>query len=442
MQTSNNQIATAPPTLEAKAKKGYKCTPIGWIPEEWWSGKIQNLVDLLIIEKPMDGNHGNLHPTASDYVSTGIPFVMANAIKDNRLDLSVCNFIAKNQADSLQKGFSKTGDVLLTHKGTVGATAIVGKIEYPYIMLTPQVTYYRVADSKRLSNKYLHLFFQSTGFQTILNKLSGGGTRAYIGISAQRNLPIVFPPLPEQRKIAEILSTWDKAIEHSQKLVEQLKTRKKGLMQQLLTGQTRLKGFSGEWKEVKIGLIFSEVKSLNDGKYHEPLTISAKLGFVSQKDKFDRVIAGGSLDKYVQLQKDDFSYNKGNSKLYEMGCIYLLEEYDSAVVPFVYISFRKQNQNVNNYFYKHWFANHGLDQQLKAIITSGARGDGLLNVSKKDFFSLKVPFPSLEEQTAIAQVLTAADNEIKTQESYLAQLQAQKKGLMQQLLTGQKRVKI
>lgn len=250
---------------------------------------------------------------------------------------------------------------------------------------------------------------------------------------------IAVPPLAEQRKIAEVLGVWDEAIEKQARLIEKLALRKRGLMQRLLSAKLRLPGFSEPWKEHKIADLFSPINDTNDGREHIPMTISAKSGFISQKDKFDRVIAGDSLQKYILLKKGDFAYNKGNSNLYEMGCIYHLNE-ESALVPFVYICFRSKG-SVNIDFYSQFFINHGLDRQLKKIITSGARGDGLLNVDKKDFFALNVPYPTIEEQTAIAEVLTAADREIELAKEKLDRLRRQKRGLMQQLLTGKKRVK-
>ena len=250
---------------------------------------------------------------------------------------------------------------------------------------------------------------------------------------------IAVPPLAEQRKIAEVLGVWDEAIEKQARLIEKLALRKRALMQRLLSAKLRLPGFSEPWKEHKIADLFSPINDTNDGREHIPMTISAKSGFISQKDKFDRVIAGDSLQKYILLKKGDFAYNKGNSNLYEMGCIYHLNE-ESALVPFVYICFRSKG-SVNIDFYSQFFINHGLDRQLKKIITSGARGDGLLNVDKKDFFALNVPYPTIEEQTAIAEVLTAADREIELAKEKLDRLRRQKRGLMQQLLTGKKRIK-
>src|SRR6266850_1619151 len=94
-----------------------------------------------------DGNHGDKHPVASDYVSDGVPFLMASDIRDGVVDLTPCKFISREQADSLRIGFARSGDVLLTHKGTVGSVAILPEVE-DYVMLTPQVTYYRVNPHK------------------------------------------------------------------------------------------------------------------------------------------------------------------------------------------------------------------------------------------------------------------------------------------------------
>lgn len=100
-----------------------------------------------------------------------------------------------------------------------------------------------------------------------------------------------------------------------------------GLAQQLLTGKTRLKGFEYAWKEITLGDIFNEIKETNDGGLnHKVMTISSTLGLISQEDKFDRVIAGESLTKYTQLNSGDFSYNKGNSKTFPMGCVFQLTE--------------------------------------------------------------------------------------------------------------------
>jgi len=137
--------------------------------KNWKQTSVQELVDKGTLEKPLDGNHGEKHPVASDYVNEGIPFIMANNLFDGKVDYSSCYFIKSEQAEKLDKGFAKPGDVLITHKGTIGRTAIVDD-NFDYIMLTPQVTYYRIKNS--LNKTFLKSYFDSSYFQTVMAMLA------------------------------------------------------------------------------------------------------------------------------------------------------------------------------------------------------------------------------------------------------------------------------
>jgi type I restriction enzyme S subunit len=184
------------------------------MPQNWKTYSVEDLISNEIIEKPLDGNHGETHPKGNDFISKGIPFVMASDIERGQIDLKDCKFISKEQADKLRKGFAKPGDVLLTHKASIGRTAIVPSIECEYIMLTPQVTYYRIKDTNRLNNQYLRYYFDSSIFQNEINMRAGSGsTRAYIGITDQQKLSVILPPLPIQHRIASILGALDDKIE-------------------------------------------------------------------------------------------------------------------------------------------------------------------------------------------------------------------------------------
>ena len=183
------------------------------IPDGWKETTVKYLVDLEILFPPEDGNHGEIHPKYEDFVKNGIPFIMASDLENGKVDFLSCKFISKKQAQGLRKGFSKNGDVLLSHKATLGRTAIVNTT-YGFIVLTPQVTYYRVKCLEKLSNRYLKYYFDSFFFQTTLKNYAGGGsTRDYIGITKQLDLPIIFPPGNEQCAIAAVLSSFDDKIE-------------------------------------------------------------------------------------------------------------------------------------------------------------------------------------------------------------------------------------
>ena len=96
---------------------------------------VQELVDLQIIEKPLDGNHGSIHPTSKDYVEDGIPFIMASDLSNGLVNFSSCKFITEKQANTLRKGFSIAGDILLSHKATIGRTATVQENKYPFLCI-------------------------------------------------------------------------------------------------------------------------------------------------------------------------------------------------------------------------------------------------------------------------------------------------------------------
>lgn len=216
---------------------------------EWFTYKVKELVELGILERPMDGNHGEIHPKSSDFVSEGIPFIMATDIKNNKLDLSNCSFIRKEQADKLRKGFSLTGDVLLTHKASIGRTAIVPKLESEYIMLTPQVTFYRILDTSKLNNEFLKHYFNSSTFQQIINSYANSGsTRAYIGITEQLNLPILLPPIENQRSIAQILTSLDDKIELNLQMNQTLEAMAQTIFKEWFV-DFKFPGFDGELED-------------------------------------------------------------------------------------------------------------------------------------------------------------------------------------------------
>lgn len=410
-----------------ETKPGYKQTKLGWIPEAWDDLYLKDVADVTSGGTPSRKEKG--------YWGGNIPWVTTSLIDFNLIESSE-EYITKSGLDNSSAKLFSVGTILMALYGqgkTRGKVGVLG-IEATTNQACAAI---QIRSRDVVDVNFLFAFLQ--GNYDRIRSFSNTGNQENLNGNLVKHIFIPLPPLPEQKAIAACLGTWDKAIGTISQLIAQKEQLKKGLMQQLLSGKKRLPGFSGEWSKVPLQKLFSEITEKNDGDNHEPLTISARLGFVSQRQKFDRVIAGDSLENYTLLKKGDFSYNKGNSNLYEMGCIYKLEDYESAVVPFVYISFRPAG-DIDSTFYKHYFINHGLDRQLKRIISSGARGDGLLNVNKKNFFSLLVPFPPKEEQSAVASVCEAAEKEINLLKEKLEQLKQQKKGLMQQLLTGKKRL--
>lgn len=280
-----------------------------------------------------------------------------------------------------------------------------------------------------------------------------GSNYPAINNSDLERTPLPLPPIDEQKKISQILSTWDRAIEQVQRLIQAKQRHKKGLMQGLLTGRLRFPefgesinstdAFPPDWEVKKLKQVFSQIdRPLGNHVPESVLSISAKIGFVDQKTKFGKVVARKSLEKYTLLQRGEFAYNRGNSNAYPQGCIYMLTEYDEGAIPNVYYAFRVKSGNIFPQFYQYYFESGLLNPQLKMFISSSARGDGLFNISSKDFFRIRIIVPPFEEQKKIAGVLGGMDEQIALLKKYLERLKEQKKGLMQKLLTGEIRVKV
>lgn len=410
----------------------YKNSPLGLIPEDWDCFTVQELVNSGVIEKPLDGNHGNIHPTSNDFVDEGIPFVMANNIQNGKVNLIDCYFIRKEQADKLQKGFSVEGDVLITHKGTVGNVAIVNNIKTDYIMLTPQVTYYRINNFEILDRQYLKSYFESESFRSVLKVKSGGGTRAYIGITNQRKLQIVLPNINEQKAIANCLSTWDKAIEKQNGLIAQKELSKKALMQQLLSGKKRLKGFSDKWDLKSL----EEVATFKNGKAHEN-GIDEDGAFKVVNSKF--VSTNGTVFKStndnlcplfvndIAMVMSDIPNGKALAK-----CFYVDENNKYTLNQRICSITANKDTNSKFLFFI-------LNRNIYYL--SFDNGVGQTNLKKEEVLECPLLMPDFREQTAIANVLQCADEELQLLKEKLEQLKEQKKGLMQVLLTGKKRLK-
>lgn len=294
-----------------------------------------------------------------------------------------------------------------------------------------------VCSSKECLVVWFQRYFQH---RDITDALTRQGAKRYkLTKNALEHLEILLPPLAEQKKIAAILSTWDKAIEATDKLLENARQQKKALMQQLLTGKERLPGFEGEWAIKKIKNISSQVHTKSDGNQYPILTISSLRRFVTQEEKYSRYMAGESIKNYTLLKKGEFAYNKGNSKTYQYGCVFDL--YESGLVPNVYVCFKLNHENSIEFF-RYMFEADCLHNQLEGLVNTGVRNNGLLNIKPKDFFNTYLLCPSPPEQQAIARVLTTADKEIDALTQKAALLRQEKRALMQQLLTGKKRVRV
>lgn len=286
---------------------------------------------------------------------------------------------------------------------------------------------------RRITNDYLFFLVQSEKFNRFTNISSGTKMpRADWNLVSESVFGI--PPINEQNKIANILSTWDKAIELKEKLIEEKKKQKKGLMRKLLTGEMILPDFDGDWKVVKIG---SVLKERNETGFNdlELLSITSKNGVVRRTEVDIKDNSSNDKSKYKRICIDDIGYNTMRMWQGVSG----VSNYEGIVSPAYTII--KPNGKVDSTYIGYLF-------KLPKVINAFWRySQGLvsdtLNLKYANLKIIKIRIPcDVYEQKAIARILSTADKEIDLLEQELDALKLQKKGLLQLLLTGIVRVNI
>lgn len=395
----------------------YKNSPLGLIPEDWQVKKISDFGRVYT---------GNTPPT-NDQENYGNEYMFVSPS-----DLGTTKYILNTEKRLSEKGFLisrkfESGSVLFT---CIGST--IGKSGIATEDLTSNQQINAITVNEQNDNEFL--FYQLQRNYKQIKLLAGEQAVPILNKSQFEQIKLVTAPLPEQKAIADCLSTWDKAIEKQNAVIAKKELSKKALMQQLLSGKKRLKGFSDEWREVKLGQVCNLVNGMafkpsewaNSGI---PIIRIQNLNGSSEFNLFD-----GEVQSRYLVNHGDLLFAWSGSKGTSFGAFRWFKE--QAVL----------NQHIFNVLPK-----NGLERdfafQLLSYLTIGierkAHGSaGLVHVTKKQLEDEKMNIPnSKEEQTAIARVLQCADDEIQLLKNKLDQLKEQKKGLMQVLLTGKKRLK-
>jgi len=284
-----------------------------------------------------------------------------------------------------------------------------------------------------------------------ISEYSSAATGLIPGLSRNDILgrPVLIPPLPEQRRIAEILSTWDRAIDLTAQLIAAKQQRKRGLMQELLTGKRRFAEFvssnelqntsiglvSKDWQFVSISSIAHQVSHRNTSKQQLPVLSCTKYeGLVDSLKYFGRQIFSEDTSTYKVVARHQFAYATNHI---EEGSIGYQDLYNEALISPMYTVF-ETNASVDDRFL---FAVLKTDMYRQIFERStSASVDRRGSLRWNEFSKIFVPLPSLDEQRRIAAVLAACDREIEMLQGKRNLLRQQKQGLMQQLLTGQRRV--
>ena len=402
--------------------------------------------DYLTLESLCDSDapitYGVLKP--GDYVADGVPLLQIKDLLSNLSELENLHRISSELDEQYKRSKIKTNDILISLVGTIGRIAIVPK-------QLNNANIHRNLGRIRVKNfQFLYHYLQSDIAKNRFGISSSGSSQSALNLTVLRSLKVPVPPLPEQQKIAKILTTWDKAIDTTDRLIENSKQQKKALMQQLLTGQKRLlddsgQHFSGDWEEAQVSDYFEvgSSKRVLQEDWQEsgvPFYRTRELISLAKKEPFNSSIFISEklykdiIDKYGMPSEDDFLV----SGVGTLGIIYQVKNGDKFYFKDGNVLWFKKKSEISSDFFKYMFLSDFVQHQIDLQSSVTTVGTYTIKNAKVTKFLC----PPIQEQQKIAAVLTTADREIEVLEQQLADLQQEKKALMQQLLTGKKRVKV
>ena len=382
--------------------QGYKATALGIIPQEW---EVKTL-----------GNIAEINPSKGKITSKVVTFLAMSDISEQG------GVINENilPIDSIKPGLTpfRKGDVIIakiTPCFENGKGALLDKITEDDGFGSTEFHVIRCQQD----NKFVYYHTQSYAFRKRLeSQMTGSAGQKRVPADSVAAYKIAVPPLAEQRKIAEVLGVWDKAIEKQARLIEKLALRKRALMQRLLSAKLRLPGFSEPWKKVKLGDV---------AELYQPQTIQSE--DLSQTGY--PVYGANGLIGYYNNYNHEYPQVVITCRGSSCGTVNFTPGKcwitGNAMVLNV-----DNNRDVNKSFFYYLISNSSFVNLIS--------GSGQPQIVRQPLLKFELRIPPLKEQTAIAEVLTASDREIELAKEKLERLRRQKRGLMQQLLTGKKRI--
>ena len=292
--------------------------------------------------------------------------------------------------------------IIKTNKGKPGIVSTLYAVYHP--------------KENAFSDFFQVYFEQHARMNNYMHPLVNKGAKNDMKVSTENALkgPVCFPSRIEQESISAFFSVLDNLITLHQRKFEKLTNVKKSMLEKMFPQngsnypEIRFKGFTDPWEQRKLGDVVKEI-TRNDPESEAPIMmITANNGFIEQSERYAFNNAGESLKKYILLKKGELAYNHGASKLRPYGSCFALTTAENARIPFVYHCFSAENQNAE--FMSIELNGAEIENQLRKIVSSGARMDGLLNISFDEYTSVSVILPGTEEQDRIADFFRHLDN--------------------------------
>ncbi len=396
------------------------------IPEGWKKTILGKIADISSGGTPSRSN--------SEYWEGNIPWVKTTYIQNCYINLEdIDEYITEEGLKNSSAKLVPKGTILIAMYGQ-------GKTRGQVAIVNFNTTINQACAAIELNKKSNKDFI----FQHLLKdydkirSMSNIGGQENLSSKLIKEIPIILPPLPEQKAIADLLSTWDEVIEKTKRLVEAKEKRFRGLMNDLIH-----KGRNNHnWKSFNLGDLCNPITRKNAMNEINVLTSSAQNGLISQLKYYNKSVSADNLTGYYLLKKGDFAYNRSSSKGYPFGATKRLDRYEQGVLSTLYLCFSlKRNVPCESDFLLHLFESGSLNRELRAVCQEGARSHGLLNITKSNFFGIKLFLPDQNQQKQIESALNTAEKEIDLLKQLAEKYKTQKRGLMQKMLMGMWRVK-
>ena len=361
-----------------------------------------------------------------------IPWTRIEDIEGKYLNGSLSGqFVSKDTIKQMNLKIIPKDSLIVSSSATFGVVAIITQD-----LITNQ-TFIGLVPNDKETLDFWYTFFHSNEARNYMRLQSAGSTIFYIAREHFEKMPIIIPFKDEMITIGKYFSNLDRLITLHQRKYDKLTNMKKSMLEKMFpknganVPEIRFKGFTDAWEQRKLGEAVQEV-TRNDATSDAPIMmITANNGFIEQSERYAFNNAGESLKKYILLEKGELAYNHGASKLRPYGSCFTLTTSENARIPFVYHCFSADEQNSE--FLSIELNGADVENQLRRIVSSGARMDGLLNISFQEYVSVSVLLPTIEEQNKIADFFKNLDNLITLHQRELEKLKNFKKACLEKM---------
>ena len=392
-------------------KPGYKQTEVGVIPEEWKSSTVRGLASSA--RNAIVGGPFGSDLVSRDYVEHGVPVIRGQNMSGQWVSGTFV-FVTPAKGKSLEANLARPGDIVFTQRGTLGQVSLVpGKPFESYLVSQSQM---KLSVNREVADPLFFFYVFTSEKQQEL--ISGGTIQTgvpHINLGILRDIPVQLPPLPEQRAIAGVLSDVDELIGALEQLIAKKRDLKQAAMQQLLTCQTRLPGFHGEWEVKRLG----EVLKVRHGK--------SQRNVAAEDGMYPILATGGEIGR-----TNHYLYDKPSVLIGRKGTIDVPQYVETPfwTIDTLFYTEVSAEADAKFLFYKFNMINWRNYNEASGVPS--------LNASTIE--SIEFSCPRTKEQTAIAEVLSDMDAELAALELRRDKTRVLKQGMMQELLTGRIRL--